>query len=501
VTRGVFVVALVVVLGLANAGRNAGASLEASTQAQTPAAGSTSTLASDLDAIFAAPVFARALVGIRVESLRTGEVLYQRNSEKLVIPASNMKIVTMSVAAERLGWNHRFETTLDAAGAIKDGTLQGDLVVTGTGDPSIGSSDAKPARLFDEWADALQQAGIKRVAGRIIGDDNAFDDEAWGPGWAWDYLSAAYAAPSGALSYNENIVIARITPGRDSGVAATIEIGPAGYPFEIVNEITTGEPKSPASVELERNPGSARLVFRGRVPVGGAVLTRTTTIENPTTFFVEGLRLVLASRGIIAGGGAWDIDQIKAPVAPGARQRIALHKSEPLSALGGYFLKDSQNFYGEMLLKAIGRSSGRAGSTTAGRQAARETLAAWGVPADSLVVYDGSGLSRYNYVSADAIVLILKRVWNDDKLRGPFVAALPVGGHDGTLSTRMRKTALDRHVQAKTGTISNVRSLSGYVETKAGEKLVFSMIANHFTGTSAQVDAVVEAALLRLVDK
>ena len=165
---------------MASAGRNAGASLEASTETQTASPASASTLASDLDAIFAAPVLARALVGIRIESLRTGEVLYQRNSEKLVVPASNMKILTMSVAAERLGWDHRFETTLEAAGAIDGGTLQGDLIVTGSGDPSIGSPDAKPARLFDEWADALRKAGIRRIDGRLIGDDNAFDDEAWG---------------------------------------------------------------------------------------------------------------------------------------------------------------------------------------------------------------------------------------------------------------------------------------------------------------------------------
>jgi D-alanyl-D-alanine carboxypeptidase/D-alanyl-D-alanine-endopeptidase (penicillin-binding protein 4) len=114
-------------------------------------------------------------------------------------------------------------------------------------------------------------------------------------------------------------------------------------------------------------------------------------------------------------------------------------------------------------------------------------------------MYDGSGLSRYNYVTAEAITAILARMWRDERLRGPFVAALPVGAHDGTLESRMKNSLLDRRVQAKTGTISNVRSLSGFVETLSGEKLAFSVIANHFTAPSAEIDSIVEAALERIV--
>ncbi len=164
-------------------------------------------------------------------------------------------------------------------------------------------------------------------------------------------------------------------------------------------------------------------------------------------------------------------------------------------------MKDSQNFYGETLLKSMGRAAGAMGSTAGGRQAVRETLTKWDVAADGIVMRDGSGLSRQNYVTADAIVTILKRVWNDQRLRGRFLAALPVAGRDGTLETRMRDSILNGRVQAKTGTISNVRSLSGFVDTKNGEKLVFSIIANHFTATSAVIDGIVEKALVRLVER
>jgi len=246
------------------------------------------------------------------------------------------------------------------------------------------------------------------------------------------------------------------------------------------------------------------LDISGSIPANGPVVTRTTTVENPTKVFVEAFKLALASRGIAVRDGAEDGDDVMRVMMVEDRRVLAKHSSAPLAEIAGGFLKPSQNFYGEMILKTIGRLGGEGGTTQigttpAGRKAALESLVKWGVPADGLVMYDGSGLSRYNYVTADGVVTLLKKVWTDEKLRGPFVAALPVGGHDGTLSNRMKDSELDRRVQAKTGSISNVRSLSGFLETNSGERLVFSMIANHFTAPASQIDGVVEKALTRLL--
>ena len=278
--------------------------------------------------------------------------------------------------------------------------------------------------------------------------------------------------------------------------------GPPGHGLDLVSDVTTGASSSVVSIDLRRFPGTPRLTVSGSVPAGGATVMRTAAVDNPTRFFVEGLRLALASRGILVTGGAWDIDETPRPPASAAPRRlIAAHESAPLSSLVGYALKVSQNFYVEAFLKTLGRAVDRPGSTDGGRRVVRDTLLSWGVPADSVVMYDGSGLSRYNYVTASTMVAVLKHVWEDERLRGPFVAALPVGGRDGTLDTRMRDTVLDRNVQAKTGTISNVRALSGFLQTASGEKLVFSMIANNFTAPSAEIDAVVEKALARLVGR
>lgn len=458
-------------------------------------------LAADLNRLLDTPILARALVGIKIVSLTDGRVVFERNAGARVIPASVMKILTMTTAASTLGWDYRFETRLDAIGPSDKGILDGDLVVVGGGDPSIAAQDLRDAGLFDEWARALHLAGISRVRGRIIGDDSAFEHEPLGAGWAWDYLSAGYAAPSSALSYNENVVVLRITPGATPGSGVRVDMGPPGHGLIIDNQVTTGTKTDSASVAITRAPGTSVVTVTGRLPAGSASVVRTTTVDDPTRFFVEGLRLALASRGIVVDGGAVRLDASTVPASNATRRIVARHQSAPLSSLVGYGMKVSQNFYGEMLLKAVGRGGdGKAGSTERGREAVQARLKAWDIPTDALVMYDGSGLSRYNYVSAELITSVLERAWHDTTLRGPFIASLPVGGHDGTLELRMRGTTLDRRVQAKTGTIANVRSLAGYVEPSAGGKLAFAIIANHFTAPNAQVDAVMEQVLARVVE-
>lgn len=473
--------------------------------ASTPAApgtrhpASSTRLAADLDAIFSDPVLARALIGIRIDTLGPHPVqLYQRNAAKLVMPASNMKLLTVAVAADRLGWDYRFKTRLEAAGTIENGVLHGDLIVTGSGDPSLEATEAGPPPLFAEWAEALRQAGIEGVDGRLLGDDDAFEEEGLGAGWAWDYLAAGYAAPTSALNYNLNQITIRATPGAAPGDPVHIDLWPTGHGLTIVNDLTTGAADSTVTVDLARLRGNATLTLRGNLHAGGGVITRTASVENPTRFFVEALRLALDAGGVPVRDGAWDLDDVRDRPAPEGRQLIASHDSPPFSELAAALMKLSLNFDTEVMLKTIGVAASQMGTTAAGQAAARDTLTSWGIPPDAYVMYDGSGLSRYNYVSADAIVTLLTHVWQDERLRGPFVASLPVAGVDGTLANRMRGTVLEGKVDAKTGTISNVRSLSGFLETKSGERIVFSMIANNFTSTSAEVDAVVERALARL---
>ena len=460
-------------------------------------------LSSDLDALFSKPPFDTSLWSVRVERLRDGQVVYEKNARSLVMPASNMKILTMAAAAETFGWNHRFETRLVAEGEVRDGTLHGDLRVIGGGDPSISAHNFdQPPAVFSEWASVLRGAGITRVTGRVIGDDNAFDDEMLGAGWAWDYLAYGYAAPVSALQYNEGVVVLRLKPGAKEGDPAALVATPPGHGLDIRSTVRTGATgSSNGNVDLRRLPGQTTLRVSGTVPLGGTPPIRTTSVDNPTLFFVTALRDALGRSGVRVEGPAADIDDLEGYAPQAGARLIASHGSPTLAELGAYFMKVSQNMYGETFLKAMGRASGRPGSLATGRAAVRAVLEKWGIAPDTYALSDGSGLSRYNEISAWLVTRILRRMYEDERHRGWFLASLPVGGHDGTLDRRMTGNELQGAVQAKTGTISNARALSGFLTAPSGERFIFSIIANNFLRPSAEVDAIAEAALRRVLQE
>ena len=197
-------------------------------------------LAGELDRIFTAPAFDRMQWGILVRSLATGQVLYERNASKLMMPASNMKIVTLAAAAARLGWEYTWPTTVTAAGRVADGVLAGDLVITGGGDPTINGRDGDPNTVFRKWADLLLASGLKRIDGRIVGDAGAFDDEELGAGWAWDDMAYDYSAPVSALQFNEDVAQVVVRPGAAEGAPAAAEIVPPESGLVLDNRVTTG---------------------------------------------------------------------------------------------------------------------------------------------------------------------------------------------------------------------------------------------------------------------
>ena len=450
----------------------------------------------DIDALIDAPALAHGYWGILVKSLRGGETLYERNSRRLLMPASNMKVVTLAAAAERLGWDYTYPTVLFAAGPIADGMLRGDLVVVGSGDPSL-TIEAGDA-LFADWADALQRAGVRTVAGRVIGDDNAFEDNGLGFGWSWDDLPDDYAAAVSALQFNENTVHVAIAPGPSAGDSAGVHVTPPGSSLAIVNSVMTSASGAPTAIRTRRLPGSMRLELTGTIAAGAPPAALAVSVDNPTLFFATALRTALITRGLDIRGAAVDIDDVDA-TPPRGGQPLATHRSPPLSTLALRLMKDSQNLYAETLLKTLGARDGAGGATAeGGRREVAAALQSWGVAPDSLIQRDGSGLSRYDYVTADALVTILAHVAGDQRLRGPFDASLPIAGRDGSLMNRMKGTPAEGNARAKTGSMSNVRGLSGYVTAASGEPLVFAILANNFDVPGPTISATEDAIVVRL---
>jgi D-alanyl-D-alanine carboxypeptidase/D-alanyl-D-alanine-endopeptidase (penicillin-binding protein 4) len=447
--------------------------------------------------VFAAPLTAHAQWAVDVRSVDSGERLYSLNAGKLMMPASNMKILTLAAAAATLGWHARFRTTLETSAEVHAGALEGDLFVRGGGDPTINTRDGRADAVFGEWAAALQASGITEIRGRLVGDDQAFDEVGLGEGWGWDDLQYGYAAPVGALQFNENAAALIVSPAAVPGDPAAVYLQP-GSGLVPINRAVTGAPGSATTIRYERRLDAPVLEVSGSIAAGAATITRGVAVVNPTIFFVQSLKDGLAARGIRVHGAAVDLDDIAAEpaVMMQTERRILVASDSPcLHEIARVLMKVSQNLYAETLLKGMGVAHGGLGTSQAGRLAARAALAAWGIPEGSYIMADASGLSRYNYVTAAAIASLLERVHQDPVHRGPFVASLPVAGEDGTIRKRLRRTRAEGNAAAKTGSISNVRALSGYVHTRDGEVLAFAILANDFIVPAATVEWMIDLAV------
>ena len=456
----------------------------------------TARLAETLDAILASPTFGRASVSVVVRSLDTGETLFRRNGQTWLVPASTMKVLTAVAAAERLGWQYRFETRLVATGPIVNGTIDGDLLVVGTGDPTITPRHPSRADAFDQWAEQLKAQGVRRVNGHIIGDDSAMAPPGLGIGWAWDDLQEDYGAAYGALQYRDSVVEVTMGPGRTPGAPPVVYLAPANHDLYVdVRAVTSAEGTAP-SLTLTRPIGSRFLEVHGQAPIGSAPMTLATAAANPTLFYVNELRAALIRHGIAVDGSGRDIDELADRPRAADGTTLLVDLSAPLAEIVTQMLEWSLNSYAETLLLAMDQTPPATASDGVSRL--RDTLTALGVPPGSYSTRDGSGLSRNDYLSADALVATLAAAWASPTLRGPLRAALPVAGADGTLGRRLRGTPGEGRVFAKTGSMSNVRSLAGYVDTLAGETLAFAVMTNGFDSRGAEIDQRVDELLLAL---
>lgn len=451
-------------------------------------------MAAALDSIFGDTLFAPAQWGVLVRSMEMGQTVYSRNADKLFVPASNMKIVTAAAVLETLGPDYRYRTRVAASGPVRGGVLQGDLVVQGSGDPTISERFAGDVRtVFRAWADSLRAHGVTRITGAVVGDDDRFDDLQFGRGWAWDDVQDSYSAEVGALELNDGFVTVRVQPR--VGAAPSVTLRPATSSVPVSNTATTGAADAPSTLRIIRG-ARGEILVSGAIPADTAFIQQEVSVINNTAQFAAVLRDALQESGITVGGAAVDADDLPAS-ARGTTTELFTHTSVPMREILPGFLKPSQNQIGELLLKTMGAELRGLGTADAGIAVVDSVTRAWGLPRRLLSQADGSGLSRYNLVSPSFLIAVL-----DHEHRGPnasiFHDALPVAGVDGTLAARMRGTPLQGNVHAKTGTLGGVRSLSGYFTTAEGEPMMFSMIVNNHTLSARDADRLAEAALLRL---
>jgi D-alanyl-D-alanine carboxypeptidase/D-alanyl-D-alanine-endopeptidase (penicillin-binding protein 4) len=300
-----------------------------------------------------------------------------------------------------------------------------------------------------------------------------------------------------ALQFNENSAQVTISPGPAVGAMASIGVVPEAGGPSVHNLVTTASAASPSAIERRRAPGAAQLELRGSVPLRGRPVVQTVSVDNPTLYFLAALRAGLVAHGIDVRGPAVDVDDLDvAPSAVGGGPLIA-YKSPPLSTLATTLMKFSQNQYAETFLKTVGAGGG-IGTAVAGRAAVRSVLEGWHIRTGGLIQADGSGLSRYNYVTPETLVAILTHVDRDERLRGPFEATLPIAGRDRALETRMKGTPAEGNARIKTGSMANVRAMTGYVQTADAEPLVFAILANNFEAPASTVTAAADGIIVLL---
>ena len=468
-------------------------------------------LAAELDSAFAGPEFARAQWGVVVQSLTNGQVLYRRNAERLFMPASLQKILTGSVALARLGPDFRWRTSVLARGARHADTLTGDLFVIGRGDPSISqrvSGGGDVLASLRGWADSVKARGIRVVAGRVVGDATWFEGPVLGAGWMWDDLQDASSAPVGALQFNEGFAVLEVAPGPATGAPARVRLLPADAPLRVVSQVATAPRDSNIEdVRYTRVFYTDSVVLTGRLAAGHAPVRIEAAVTDPTRYFEDALTQALREGGVAVLGPRIPPSQTivargaegTAPRSPLPDDTLFTWQSPPLRDILPFFEKPSQNQIGEAILRTLGGTLRASATVDSGRAVVRETLTGWGISDDAYVYADGSGLSRYNYVAPEAIAQVLVSIARHPDF-DVFYQALPIAGVDGTIAGRLRGTAAQNNVHAKTGSIANARTLSGYVTTADGERLVFVLLCNHFTVRDRIVDRVQDHVVERLAN-
>ena len=435
------------------------------------------------------PKFAAALWGAKIVSLDSGKTLFEQNPGKLFSPASNCKLYTVALALDRLGADYRIKTSLySRAKPNESGALEGDLIIYGRGDPTINArlSGGSIYQALQPLVSALTNAGVKRINGDVVGDENYFRGPPLGSGWMWDDMEYYYGAEISALTINDNTLLATVKPGPRVGAPCQVSLSPATSWITFSNRTETLEKGATRSLRFY-HPLSENLIYiSGGMPLGGTNYSNEVTMHNPAGLFASFFKEALAQHGIKVTGKArsvnW-IDREAQPVDYDKLVELGAVASLPLRDIAREVQKPSQNLYTDLLLAHVGEktrgadTSARMTSEDLGVRALNRFLTQAGIQRGETIFEEGSGLSRDNLTTPNATVTLLQFM-NRHKCAQVYLDALPIAGVDGTLRSRMKGTPAQGNVRAKTGTLRWANSISGHVTTAAGEHLVFSLMIN-----------------------
>jgi len=472
---------------------------------------SAASLPESIDRLLASTAAARtAFWGIQIVDLSTGKTLYEQNADHFFIPASNTKLFSTALAISRLGPDFRFETrVLTDAPPDAEGRVRGALRLAGGGDPNLsarpipyrkGSFSGNPLTAIEDLADQIAASGVRRVDGGIIGDDTWYLWEPYATGWAIEDPESDDGAPVSALTVHDNAFTLTVRPGAREGDLAVLLLNPPMEYYRLDNRIRTVAAGGVRRISFSRIPGSMDARLWGSIPLRDGGQDLALGIEDPALYAARALRQALEQRGIVVDGATTAQHQFPNEVAdvkqlPAASTvsgvELAKRVSAPLLEDLRITDKVSQNLHAELALRAVGRARRNVGSFEAGLEELKSFLTEAGIAADAYNLHDGSGLARLNLVTPAAVVKLLRHMYGSSS-REDWISLLPVGGQDGTLGGRFGEGAASGRVHAKTGSLSHVSALSGYVQRTGGDWVAFSILVNNFNGRTAEVRGVMD---------
>lgn len=465
------------------------------------------------DSIVASPAFRNARWGILLVDPARSDTLLSVDPDRLFMPASNQKLLTGAAALLTLGPSYRWRTPVLLEGRQRGATFDGDVIVVGGGDPSWSDSlqAGDATRAFAPVASALAARGVRTVRGTVRIERGAFSGPITGYGWELDDLDEPYGAPLDAVLLNEGLMPVMVVAGATPRAPVTVRTPATGrYPARTI-EVTVTPRRAAGDARTAGDPVTVRwdstgtrLVVRGTLAAGDSVV-RTVSYRRPA----DAVRASLVER--LRASGITVTTPMPAPArrAPAARIRddraagrvdtLVVLESAPLGDVLRRMQKPSQNQVAELLFRTVGVARTGSGAPDSAQAAMERLLDSLGVDARSAAVRDGSGMSRHNYVTPRAVLRVLD-VMRRSADSTAWLAALPVAGVDGTLASRMRGTAAEGTVVAKTGSLDKTRSLSGYVTARDGTTLLFAMLCNNYTVSNREIERVHELLLTAAVE-